>query len=54
MEFFVVNLSNFILIYNTNLMNKLKFIDLQKKLKLKKINYTNFLQFTKSAHFPLR
>ena len=49
-----VDLSLFVLLYNTNFMNKLKFND-NKELKAKKNLLTvHFFQSTKSTHFPFR
>ena len=50
-----VDLSLFVLLYNTNFMNKIKF-NACLKIKNKKwyIDCTNFPQSTKSPHFPLR
>ena len=51
-----VDLASFVLLYNTNFMNKLKLNDFIKNWKQRKIflDCTNFIQSTKSPHCPLR
>ena len=53
-KYISVDLFLFVLVYNTNFMNKHKFNDFDKKLKRKLFNDCSFFISTKSPHFQLR